>query len=349
MSFLVPRSVTSVVPNTSDGVIVPDSNDKGTIVVALGGNALTQAGQAGTYREMCDNARVMASSIVELVDAGWKVVVTHGNGPQVGSLAVQQIAAASQVPAQPLFSLVAMTQGQLGSLLTLALQENLDVTKVITVLTHVIVDVDDAAFSAPAKPIGPFYEQAEAARITNDLGWTMVEDSGRGYRRVVASPQPLGILEADGISVLAASGSLVIACGGGGIPVTRTPTGYRGVDAVVDKDYAAQRLASAIDATTLVMVTGVDAVAIDFGTPQQRTLHHLSVAEAERYRAEGQFPPGSMGPKVESAVRFVREGGRMAVITSPEKLGAALSASNTTTGTRIVPSSIDSKKVFRSA
>lgn len=328
---------------------MPDPNDKGTIVVALGGNALTQAGQAGTYREMCDNARVMASSIVELVDAGWKAVVTHGNGPQVGSLAVQQIAAASQVPAQPLFSLVAMTQGQLGSLLTLALQEKLDVTKVITVLTHVIVDVDDAAFLAPAKPIGPFYEQAEAARITNDLGWTMVEDSGRGYRRVVASPQPLGILEAEAICVLADSGSLVIACGGGGIPVTLTPTGYRGIDAVVDKDYAAQRLASTIGATALVMVTGVDAVAIDFGTPQQRTLHEMPVDVAERYSAEGQFPPGSMGPKVESAIRFVREGGRVAVITSPEKLCAALAASNQTAGTRIVPSAPESKKAFRGA
>lgn len=328
---------------------MPDLNDKGTIVVALGGNALTQAGQAGTYREMCDNARVMASSIVELVDAGWKVVVTHGNGPQVGSLAVQQIAAASQVPAQPLFSLVAMTQGQLGSLLTLALQEKLDLTKVVTVLTHVVVDVDDAAFSAPSKPIGPFYEQAEAARITNDLGWTMVEDSGRGYRRVVASPQPFGILEAEAICVLAASGLLVIACGGGGIPVTLTPTGYRGIDAVVDKDYAAQRLASTIGATALVMVTGVDAVAIDFGTPQQRTLHEVPVDVAERYSAEGQFPPGSMGPKVESAIRFVREGGRIAVITSPEKLGAALVASNSKDGTRIVPVAPESNKAFRSA
>jgi carbamate kinase len=333
-----------VVPNTSDGVIVPDPKDKGTIVVALGGNALTQAGQAGTYREMCDNARVMASSVVELVDAGWKVVVSHGNGPQVGSLAVQQIAAASQVPAQPLFSLVAMTQGQLGSLLTLALQEKLDATKVVTVLTHVIVDVDDPAFLAPAKPIGPFYDQVEAARITNDLGWTMVEDSGRGYRRVVASPQPLGMLEGQAIGVLAESGSLVIACGGGGIPVTLTPTGYRGIDAVVDKDYAAQRLASTIGATALVMVTGVDAVAINFGTPKQKTLHEMPVDVAERYSAEGQFPPGSMGPKVESAIRFVREGGHLAVITSPEKLGAALGASNATTGTRIVPSVPESQK-----
>jgi carbamate kinase len=337
-----------VVPNTSDGVIVPDPNDKGTIVVALGGNALTQAGQAGTYREMCDNARVMASSIVELVDAGWKVVVTHGNGPQVGSLAVQQIAAAPEVPAQPLFSLVAMTQGQLGSLLTLALQEKLHATKVVTVLTHVIVDVDDPAFSAPAKPIGPFYDQVVAARITNDLGWTMVEDSGRGYRRVVASPQPLGMLEGQAIGVLADSGSLVIACGGGGIPVTLTPTGYRGIDAVVDKDYAAQRLASTIGATALVMVTAVDAVAIHFGTPQQKTLHELPVDVAERYSAEGQFPPGSMGPKVESAIRFVREGGHLAVITSPEKLGAALGASNGTAGTRIVPSVPESKKASRS-
>lgn len=328
---------------------MPDPNDNGTIVVALGGNALTQAGQAGTYREMCDNARVMASSIVALVEAGWKVVVTHGNGPQVGSLAVQQIAAAGQVPAQPLFSLVAMTQGQLGSLLTLALQEKLHAAKVITVLTHVVVDVEDAAFSAPAKPIGPFYEQAEAARITNDLGWTMVEDSGRGYRRVVASPQPLGILEADAICALAHSGSLVIACGGGGIPVTLTPTGYRGIDAVVDKDYAAQRLASAIGASALVMVTGVDAVAIDFGTPHETVLHELPVDLAERYSAEGQFPPGSMGPKVDSAIRFVREGGRMAVITSPEKLSAALVSSNTMTGTRIVPSAPESKKAFRAA
>lgn len=329
---------------------MPDAGVKGTVVVALGGNALTQAGQAGTYREMCDNARGMASSIADVLTAGWKVVVSHGNGPQVGSLAVQQIKAANDVPAQPLFSLVAMTQGQLGSLLTLALQEKLRGSSVVTVLTHVVVDVDDPAFGAPTKPIGPFYDRTEAERITADLGWTMVEDSGRGYRRVVASPQPLGILEVDAIRQLANRGMLVLAAGGGGIPVALTPTGYRGIDAVIDKDYAAQRLASAINADALVMVTGVDAVAINFGTPDQRSLHELPVDLAERYNNEGQFPPGSMGPKVTAAIRFIREGGQVAVITSPEKLAASLrTPSDRSAGTRILPMAPDAEKASRPA
>ena len=308
--------------------------------MALGGNALVGAGESGTYREQCAHARAMAAPIADLVGSGWKVVVVHGNGPQVGALSIQQDAAEAVVPVQPLFSLVAMTQGEIGSLIALALRERLGPGHpgVVSVGTHAIVHGDDPGFAAPTKPIGPFFDRAEAGRLSAERGWTMVEDSGRGYRRVVPSPEPLGLLELPAIEVLIASGVVVIANGGGGIPVVMTGRGYRGVDAVIDKDLAAERLASQLRADALAIVTEVPAVALDFGTPSQRPLHDVSVDDAERYLAAGQFPAGSMGPKVEAAVRFVRHGGPMAVITTSDRLLASLSAGpRCAPGTRILP------------
>jgi len=314
----------------------------GSAVVALGGNALVESGQLGTYREQCDHARAVAANIASMVAAGWRIVIVHGNGPQVGALALQQDAAKDIVATQPLFSLVAMTQGEIGSLLALALREQLppEHPGAVCVGTHVVVDAADPAFGRPTKPIGPFVDRDSAARMAAERGWTMAEDSGRGYRRVVASPDPVGLLELDVIGGLVAAGHLVIAAGGGGIPVTLSPRGYRGVEAVVDKDLAAELLATRIGADALIIVTEVDAAAIHFGTARQRALHDVTVEEAERYAHDGQFPAGSMGPKMAAATRFVRNGGRMAVVTSAARMLATVVAppgsDDAAMGTRIL-------------
>jgi carbamate kinase len=299
----------------------------GRALIALGGNALCGAHQTGTYTEQRDNARAMADSIGELIDAGWHVGVVHGNGPQVGALGVQQEAAADIVPPQPLFALSAMTQGYLGSLIELALHERLGPDhRVVSLVTHVVVHGDDPAFAEPTKPIGPFYSAGEARRLAAERRWTLAEDAGRGFRRVVPSPEPLGILETDTIRRIFDAGLVVIACGGGGVPVTMSVDGYVGVDAVIDKDLAAQRLASALGVDVLALVTSVPAVQLGHGTPQQHDIHELSVDDAERYLAEGQFAAGSMAPKISAAIRFVREGGDAAAITTPELLAATMAA-----------------------
>jgi carbamate kinase len=298
-------------------------------LIALGGNALCSADQTGTYTEQCNNARAMAASIGELVDAGWHVAVVHGNGPQVGALGVQQEAAAGIVPPQPLFSLSAMTQGYLGSLVALALHERLGRDhQVVSVVTHVVVHGDDPAFSEPSKPIGPFYSASEASRLAAERGWTIADDAGRGFRRVVPSPEPLDILEADTIRRIFDAGLVVIACGGGGVPVTMSVDGYVGVDAVIDKDLAAQRLASALGVDVLAMLTSVPAVQLGHGTPKQHDLHELSVDDAERFLADGQFAAGSMAPKIAAAIRFVREGGDAVAITTPELLASTMAVAD---------------------
>jgi carbamate kinase len=300
----------------------------GRALIALGGNALCGADQAGTYTEQRDNARAMAASIGELIDAGWQVAVVHGNGPQVGALGVQQDAAADIVPPQPLFSLSAMTQGYLGSLIELALHERLGPNhQVASLVTHVVVHGDDPAFAEPTKPIGPFYSASEAHRLAAERRWTLADDAGRGYRRVVPSPEPLAILEADTIRRIFDAGLVVIACGGGGVPVTMSVDGYVAVDAVIDKDLAAQRLASTLGIDVLALVTSVPAVQLGHGTPRHRDLHELSVDDAERYLAEGQFAAGSMAPKISAAIRFVREGGHAVAITTPELLAATMASS----------------------
>jgi carbamate kinase len=301
----------------------------GRALIALGGNALCGADQTGTYAEQRDNARAMAASIGELIDAGWRVAVVHGNGPQVGALGVQQEAAGEVVPPQPLFSLSAMTQGYLGSLIALALHERLGRDRqVVSVVSHVVVHGDDPAFAEPSKPIGPFYSASEARRLAEERRWTMVDDAGRGFRRVVPSPEPLAILEADTIRRIFDAGLVVVACGGGGVPVTMTVDGYVGVDAVIDKDLAAQRLASVLGVDVLALVTSVPAVQLRHGTPRQHDLHELSVDDAARYLAEGQFAAGSMAPKIAAAIRFVREGGDAVAITTPDLLASTMAPSD---------------------
>lgn len=320
----------------------------GIAVLALGGNALTRQDQRGTLEEQYANALAMAHSVRSLIRKGWHIVIVHGNGPQVGNLAIQHEESADLVPALPLFTLGAMTQGALGSLICLALHEvcRQEISGAVSIVTHVEVDPDDPALADPTKPIGPFFDPAEAARLEDRRGWTMTEDSGRGFRRVVPSPRPMAPIEADAISALVDTGYVVVAGGGGGIPVVRSGDGaYRGVDAVIDKDFAAERIADAVEAQALVMVTGVSTVRIDFGTPDERVVAEMTAAEARRHLGDGQFPPGSMGPKVRAAVEFVEAPGaapgRLAAITTPELVYATLDEPAGVIegpgGTRIVP------------
>ncbi|HZO67548.1 MAG: carbamate kinase [Kribbellaceae bacterium] len=309
-----------------------------TAVVALGGNAFVGPGETGTHAEQDEHASAMAAAVWSIRQAGWNVVLVHGNGPQIGNLAIQQEEGAALVPPQPLFCLDAMTQGQLGSMITMALHRTSGPARpeIAALVTHVVVSLDDPDFSVPHKPIGPFFTEAEARRLALARGWLMTEDSGRGYRRVVPSPEPLEILEAATLRALVDGGTLVIAAGGGGVAVVPGEQGYRGVDAVVDKDYAAQVLATSLGAEALVLLTGVPHVALDFGTPNARALSELSVDEAERYLSEGQFPEGSMGPKVRAGIRFLRSGGRTVVVSTPD--GALDALGNGPGGTRMVAS-----------
>jgi carbamate kinase len=311
-----------------------------TAVVALGGNAFTCEGQSGTYDEQMTNALVMARSVIDLLEDGWGVAVVHGNGPQVGNLAIQQQGGLDVVPAQPLHGLGSMTQGQLGSIVSLALRsyESKALRSVTALVTHVVVDAADPAFSNPTKPIGPFFTPETAQELSRQQGWVVAEDSGRGYRRVVASPRPQEIVESDAIKDLLGPGRVVIAAGGGGVPVTRGAGGrLDGVEAVIDKDFSAQRLAAQLGAQVLVLATGVPAVLIDFGTPEQRPLLTADIVEMQRHLEDGQFPPGSMGPKVRAAIDFVLGGGDVAVITTPELVSATLlPVEGQRCGTRVV-------------
>jgi carbamate kinase len=295
-------------------------------LIALGGNALIRDGQAGTAAQLHDNATAMARSIHTLRAQSWEVVLVHGNGPQVGNLAIQQEDQQSLVPAQPLYSLGAMTQGQIGSLLSLALRGTVGspTNNVAAVVTHVVVSPDDPTFEKPTKPIGPFFNAAEAKHIGARRGWEMAWDAGRGFRRVVASPEPLEFLEIQAIRALVDSGAVVIAAGGGGVPVVADGEGYTGLDVVIDKDYAAARLATLLGVDTLVLATGVEHVMLEFGTSRQRPLFQVTADQMDVHLADGQFPEGSMAPKVRAALRFLRAGGRQVLITTHELATAYL-------------------------
>jgi carbamate kinase len=295
-----------------------------TTVVALGGNALIGPGERGTAAEQLAKLRSTAASIsAALVDVR-HLVITHGNGPQVGNELLRQERAAEEAPPLPLWLAVAQTQAEIGALIEAAFEP-----PVACVLTHVRVDPGDPAFSRPTKPIGPFYSEERARELERDRGWQVVHDSGRGWRRVVPSPEPLDVVELAAIRALLDSGSTVVACGGGGIPVT-DGDGLRGIDAVIDKDRASALLATALQAERLLILTAVPAVARGFGTPEQEDLRELTVAEAEELAPE--LAEGSMRPKVEAAAAFVRATGGEALITSAEALGDALGG---LAGTRI--------------
>jgi carbamate kinase len=290
------------------------SGPKPTLLVALGGNALIRKGQQGTIAEQFDNLRVPVRQIASLIPA-YNIIITHGNGPQVGNLLLQQESCRA-APKLPLEILVAQTQGQIGYMIESVLDEALmdqgaGFTPLVSLITYVVVDKDDPAFSDPSKPIGPGFPAAEAA----GLEYPVIK-TPKGYRRVVASPKPVTIIEKREIDRLIHSGFVVICCGGGGIPVVRKGRAFAGVDAVIDKDLASALLAEEVNADLLVIATDVDGVMADFDTPRQRLVKELDIVRAEAFLKSGAAGRGSMAPKLEAAVQFLKSGGRRAVITS---------------------------------
>lgn len=299
-----------------------------TMLLAIGGNSLIREGERGTIGEQRANVQRTAAQIVGLVRAGYTLVLTHGNGPQVGAALLRSERAASQVPGHPLDVCGACTQGEIGYLLQQALitefcKINL-FPRVVTVFTQTLVSPDDPAMKHPTKPIGPFYSANEILERQRQFGWDIVEDASRGYRRVVPSPEPIGIVELETIRSLNHHGSLVIACGGGGVPVVQTDSGLRGVEAVIDKDLASAFLAVRLGVDLFVISTDTDHVYLDYRKPTQRPLQRVGTAELERYLKQGQFPPGNMGPKIISVLRFLRAGGNEAIITSCDNLCSAV-------------------------
>ena len=293
-------------------------------LLAVGGNSLIRAGQKGTIKEQFENARKTAEYIAELVKRGFKLVITHGNGPQVGAQLIRTEMASSQVYTMPLDVCVASTQGEIGYILQSSIQEALEKKKlnvpVATIITRVVVDPDDPDFKNPTKPVGPFFTKEEAKRKEKEFGWKMIEDAKRGYRRVVPSPKPVDIVEKNIISNCVRSGMIVIAVGGGGIPVVKKNGGYEGVEAVIDKDRASALLANILKVDYFIISTDTDKVYINYKKPNQRALDVVKLDEIEKYFKEGHFPPGSMGPKIEAIVEFLKNGGEKAIVTSPENL-----------------------------
>lgn len=311
-----------------------------SVLIAVGGNALIREDQEGTIAEQAENARRTAREIAVVAADGWRVVVTHGNGPQVGFILLRSELTdrSARIPELSLDMCVADSQGGIGHLLGLALTNELAARglpdRVAYLLTHTVVDAEDAAFEQPSKPIGSHYDRDEAEQRRAERGWTMVEEQGRGYRRVVPSPRPRRIVEAEQAGRLLDAGYVVLAAGGGGIPVFEEEPGvYCGVEAVIDKDFASTELALALGIRRLVVTTGVEQVALDYGTPEQRFVSELTVAQAQENLAAGQFPPGSMGPKIEAAIDFLRRGGTDVLITSTEALRDAFAGR---TGTKII-------------
>jgi len=305
-------------------------------VVAIGGNSITKAGQRGTIPEQYENARETSRHIAGMLERGYDVVVTHGNGPQVGNILMRAEMASSVLPILPLDTCVADSQGGMGYMIQQVLGDELksrgiDKT-VVTVLTQVVVDVGDPAFGKPSKPIGPFYTKEEAERKRDDEGWDVIEDSNRGWRRVVPSPMPKRVVESRAIKALLDVGCVVIAAGGGGIPVIEEGKKLKGVEAVIDKDHASRLLANEIGAQLLLVSTDVEQVALNFGKEDETRLFAMTVPDAEKYYEEGHFAPGSMGPKILAGIAFLKGGGGEFIITSPEAIGRTLDGE---TGTRM--------------
>ncbi len=309
-----------------------------TMLLAVGGNALIRTGETGTIAEQLANARRTAAEIVGLCQQGYRIVLTHGNGPQVGAALLRSERAVSQVPGHSLDVCDASTQGEIGYLLQQSLESELKAAglhiPVVTVLTQTVVSADDDAMRHPTKPIGPFYSQLDAEERKRQFGWKIVEDAARGYRRVVPSPEPIEIVELEAIRDLVEQEVLVIACGGGGIPVVWRNGKLEGVEAVIDKDRASALLATCLGVDLFVISTDTDYVYLDYKKPGQRPLQRVTASELEMHLKAGQFPPGNMGPKIESVLRFLRAGGRQAVITSCENLRKAVVGS---AGTQIFP------------
>lgn len=308
------------------------------ITVALGGNAINKPGQKGTAAEQFQNVMNTTHQLVKMIKKGHKVIVTHGNGPQVGTILIQQEAGSSQVPAMTLDICGSQTQGQIGYMMQQSMgnefkKEGMD-QKVVSLVTQVLVDKNDEAFQNPRKPVGPFFDEAHAQKMMEEKGENWIEDAGRGWRKVVPSPMPKGIVEIDAIKALVDGGFVVVASGGGGIPVIENADGtFTGVEAVIDKDRAGEKLAEEVNADILMILTDVPHAAVHWGTPEQKNLETITLSEMKQYAAEGHFKAGSMGPKVEAAMKFVENGGEKAIICSLEN---ALGALENGTGTVIV-------------
>ena len=312
-----------------------------TYVVALGGNAILRAGQKGTAEEQLQNLNQTGRELFELLGSRNRIVITHGSGPQVGNLLLA-LEEAKDIPSMSLDACGAATQGFMGYMIQQAvancLREKGVAHNITTVISQVIVDKNDPAFGHPKKPIGPFYPLEEAMRLQRERGWHMIKDVFHGYRRVVASPEPLEIQQARIIRNMLDAGEIVIAVGGGGIPVIRNPdNSLRGVEAVIDKDLASARLGIDIDADVLLILTAVENVFVDFGSPSQKPLHRITVTEVESLLEEGQFGIGSMEPKIRASIKFLkgtpRRYNREVIITAP---GRAMEALKGEAGTRIV-------------
>jgi carbamate kinase len=309
------------------------------LVVALGGNAILRRGEKGTAEEQLGHVRYAARRLAGLVEEGHRIAITHGNGPQVGDILLANECARDTLPRMPLDVCGAESQGMLGYMIQQCLEnalreEGID-RRVITVVTQTVVDPADPAFSHPSKPIGPFYGEAEAGQLAEKEGWVIRPAGGGLFRRVVPSPAPLRVVEESSIRTLVDEGFIVIAAGGGGIPVVPDAAGnLTGIEAVIDKDLTAERLAAAIGAEVLLVLTDVEQVSLGFGTPRERPFRTARAAEVRAWLREGQFPEGSMGPKMEACARFVEEGGRCAIVTSLEKAGEGLEGK---AGTRVLP------------
>lgn len=294
------------------------------IVIALGGNALLQKGERGTAQEQFKNARKTAEKIADLIEIGYDIVITHGNGPQVGALLIQNDCAKDKVPAMPLDVLNAESQGQIGyfiqnSLKNVLIERGIE-KKIATIVTQVVVREDDPAFQNPTKYVGPYYTEEEAKKLMEEKGWVIKPDPRGGWRRVVPSPEPIDIVEKDVILSMLEGGILPITVGGGGIPVIYKNGQYIGVEAVVDKDLASALVAKLVKADMFIILTDVEHVMLNYGKENQVPLRNVTVDELKKYYEEGHFPPGSMGPKVKAMINFLNNGGKLGVITHLNKL-----------------------------
>jgi len=310
--------------------------NKQLVVVALGGNAILQPGQKGTFEEQYENVKTTCAQLAKMVlSDNYKLVITHGNGPQVGNLLLQNDIAKDTIPPMPLDVCGAQSQGFIGYMMQQTLnnhfieagQENIPVA---TVVTQVVVDPNDPAFDEPSKPVGAFYSEAEAKQLETEKGFVMKEDAGRGWRRVVPSPQPLGIYEQDVVNHLLAARDVVITSGGGGIPVMKQGKQLLGVEAVIDKDRSGKVLAEGVGADVLMILTDVSAVKINYGKPDEQDLNQVTVSEAEQLISEGHFAAGSMGPKVEACVSYAKKGKRAVIASLYEALEALEGKAGTT-------------------
>jgi len=307
-------------------------------VVAIGGNSLIKDQDHQTVPDQFEAIKETCVHIATMIEKGWDMVITHGNGPQVGHSLLRSELASHVLHTMPLDYCVADTQGTIGYMIQQCLYNEFNrrgiKKQVVTVVTQVLVDKNDPAFQNPTKPIGPFYDEEKAQRYRDEWGWNMKEDAGRGWRRVVPSPMPFRIIEHDAVRTLVNQGFVVVAAGGGGIPVTEEGGKLEGIAAVIDKDYASSLIAIGIKASLLLVSTAIEKVALNFGKPNQKLIDRMTLKEAKKYYREGHFPPGNMGPKIQAIISFLERGGKEAIITNPENIERALLGE---TGTRILP------------